>query len=159
MHPSQLQEVLDSSPETVQSQRKPSLRALLIEPTDNTLAQFIRYTLVGGVAFAADFTTLFLLTHFAKVYYLASAAVAFAIGLTVNYVISAAWVFAHRTMRNRAVEFGIFAAVGVVGLGLNELGMWLLSGRWGIHYLWAKLLTAALVYVWNFGARKIALFR
>jgi putative flippase GtrA len=157
MHPSQLQEVRDTSPQTQQG-RSP-LRALLVEPTNNTLVQFIRYTLVGGAAFAADFTTLFLLIHFAKIYYLASAAVAFTIGLIINYAMSAAWVFAHRTMRNRTVEFGIFAAVGVIGLGLNELGMWLLSGRWGIHYLWAKLFTAALVYIWNFGARKVALFR
>jgi putative flippase GtrA len=155
----QLQEVLDASPEAPQPREKLTLRALLIEPTDNTLIQFGRYTIVGGAAFAADFGTLFLLTHFGGIHYLVSAAVAFLIGLVVNYAISAAWVFAHRTVQNRTLEFGIFAAIGVVGLGLNELGMWVLSGHWGIHYLWAKIITAALVYVWNFGARKVALFR
>jgi putative flippase GtrA len=154
-----LQEMLEPPCERLQPSQALSLRALLIEPTNNTLAQFVRYTVVGGVALTADFGTLFLLTHFGGVYYLASAAVAFTIGLTINYALSAVWVFAHRTVRNRAMEFGIFAAIGLVGLGLNELGMWLLSGLWGIYYLWAKLATAALVYIWNFGARKVALFR
>jgi len=135
------------------------LRALLIEPADNTTLQFFRYLIVGGVALVADFSTLFLLTRFAGVHYLASAAVAFLIGLAVNYTLSSVWVFARHTIRNRAVEFGIFAAIGVAGLGLNELGMWLLAGVFGLYYLWAKLITAAAVYFWNFGARKVALFR
>ena len=64
------------------------LRALLIEPADNTTLQFFRYTIVGGVALTADFSTLFLLTRFAGIHYLASAAVAFLVGLTVNYALS-----------------------------------------------------------------------
>jgi putative flippase GtrA len=135
------------------------LGALLIDPADNTTFQFFRYTVVGGVALAADFSTLFLLTHFASVHYLASAAVGFLVGLAVNYTLSSVWVFARHTLQNRAVEFGIFAAIGVAGLGLNELGMWLLAGVAGVYYLWAKLITAAAVYFWNFGARKVALFR
>jgi putative flippase GtrA len=135
------------------------LRTLLIEPAGNTTLQFFRYTVVGGVALTADFSTLFLLTRFAGIHYLASAAVAFLVGLTGNYALSSVWVFARHTLQNRAAEFGIFAAIGVVGLGLNELGMWLLAGVVGLYYLWAKLITAAAVYFWNFGARKVALFR
>jgi putative flippase GtrA len=154
-----MQEVLDASRETPPVYKRLSIHALLIEPTNNTFAQFARYTIVGAAALLADLATLFLLTHFGGVYYLVSAAVAFSIGLMINYLVSAVWVFAHRTVQNRTVEFGIFAAIGVAGLGLNELGMWLLSGLWGVYYLWAKLITAVLVYFWNFGARKVALFR
>jgi len=143
----------------VRSARALSLSALLIEPSSNTWVQFARYTVVGGVAFVGDFFTLFALTHFGGVHYLVSAAVAFLAGLTINYGLSAAWVFSRRTLQNRALEFGIFAAVGIVGLGLNETGMWLLAGKAGLNYLWAKVATAAVVYIWNFGARKAALFR
>jgi putative flippase GtrA len=136
-----------------------SLRIWLIEPSENTFVQFARYIVTGGVAFTADFGTLFLLTRYGGVHYLISAAVGFTVGLLINYVISSTWVFAHRTVQNRGVEFGIFAAIGLVGLGLNELGMWLLATRVGIYYLWAKLITTAVVYIWNFGARKVALFR
>lgn len=136
-----------------------SLRALCLETTDSTLVQFVRYTVVGGLAFLGDFFTLFALTRFCGVYYLISAAIAFLVGLSLNYGLSAVWVFSRRTLKNRAVEFGIFAGIGMIGLGLNELGMWLLAGRAGLHYLRAKIVTAGAVYVWNFGARKLALFR
>lgn len=136
-----------------------SLRALLIEPTANTFIQFIRYSVVGSAALAIDFAALFLLTHYAGIHYLKSAAVAFLAGLAVNYALSTIWVFSSRKQRNRLLEFAVFAAVGVAGLGLNELGMWLFTGRLQIHYMWAKAITAAVVYIWNFGARKAALFR
>ncbi len=55
-----LQEMLEPPFERLQPSRTLSLRALLIEPTNNTLAQFVRYTVVGGVALTADFGTLFL---------------------------------------------------------------------------------------------------
>jgi putative flippase GtrA len=138
---------------------KGSVKALLIEPTNNTFLQFARYTIVGAVALGADFCALFLLTYFGGLHYLVSAALAFLIGLLINYGLSAAWVFARRSFQNRTVEFAIFAGVGIVGLGLNELGMWTLTSLVGLHYLWAKLFTAAFVYIWNFSARKVTLFR
>jgi len=155
-----IQEVVGPPHKTSRATRAGAiLRTLLIEPTNDALAQFVRYSLVGAVALGADFGTLFLLTHFGGLYYLTSAAVAFLIGLIINYALSAIWVFTRHTLQNRTLEFGVFAMIGIVGLGLNELGMWLIAGRFGIHYLWAKLITAALVYIWNFGARKVALFR
>ena len=136
-----------------------SLRALFVDPADTTMVQFARYTVVGGVAFLGDFFSLFALTRFGGFHYLVSAAAAFLAGLILNYGLSAAWVFSRRTLRNRALEFGIFAGVGIIGLGLNEIGMWLLAGLAGLHYLLAKIVTAGIVYIWNFGARKAALFR
>jgi len=135
------------------------IRRLLFDASDSTFVQFVRYTVVGSVALAVDFATLFVLTQFAGVYYLVSAAIAFLLGLAVNYWLSRTWVFNRRTLSNAALEFGIFAAIGLVGLGLNELGMWLLTAKAGLYYLVAKIVTAAIVYIWNFGARKYSLFR
>ena len=134
-------------------------RRLLFGSSDSTTVQFARYTVVGGFAFAVDFGVLFLLTHFAGVYYLISAAISFVLGLAVNYVLSRAWVFSHRTMSNATLEFTFFSLIGVAGLGLNEFGMWLLASKCGLQYLLAKIVTAVFVYVWNFGARKYSLFR
>jgi putative flippase GtrA len=136
-----------------------SLRKLLFGASDSTSVEFARYTVVGGIAFAADFGVLFLLTRFAGVYYLISAAISFVLGLAVNYAFSRVWVFSHRTMSSATLEFTIFALIGVAGLGLNELGMWLLASKLGVQYLLAKIITAVFVYIWNFAARKYSLFR
>ena len=57
------------------------------------------------------------------------------------------------------IVVAVFALIGLIGLGLTELLMWLFAGRAGLHYLPSKLLTTALVFIWNFAAKKLLLFR
>ena len=45
------------------------LYRLLKTPTDNIAVQLIRYGIVGGTAFAADFGSLYTLTEYAGVHY------------------------------------------------------------------------------------------
>lgn len=135
------------------------VKRILTEESDNTLIQIFRYTIVGGFAFVVDFGSLWALTEFAGFHYLVSAALAFVLGLTTNYLLSIAWVFNRRNVENRSKEFLIFAMVGVVGIGVNELMIWSLTEYAGFHYLASKIASTFVVYVWNFGARKILLFR
>lgn len=121
-----------------------------------TIIQFIKYIFVGGAAFVADALTLWLLGSI--IHYLAAAAVAFAVGLVVNFVISKRFVFTDNT-HNKAAEFIVYAVIGIVGLGLTELIMYLLTDMAGIHFMLSKVVTAAIVLVWNFSARKIILYR
>lgn len=136
-----------------------NLRVLLLGATRSLSYQFARYLVVGGLAFAVDFGSLYLLTEFAGLHYLLSAAVAFLFGLAANYCLSRLWVFDRRTMENVAMEFLVFTVIGVVGLGLTEGLIWLLSEKMHVYYMVAKTGSAGVVLVWNFGARKIILFR
>jgi putative flippase GtrA len=122
-------------------------------------SEFFRYFLVGGFAFFCDTFTLFSLTQFLKVNYLVSAPVGFLVGTAVNYVLSRKWVFRRRTLNNTPAELAIFTLIGVVGLGLNELILWAFQSKLGIYYLYAKGVSGVTVLAWNFGARKLALFR
>jgi putative flippase GtrA len=131
---------------------------LLRAQRNDTLAQLFRYTFVGGLAFIVDFSSLFVLTQFLKIYYLVSAAVGFLLGLALNYGLSITWVFAKRSVEKRWVEFLVFALIGVVGLALNEFFMWLFTEIFHFHYLLSKIGSTLFVYLWNFFARKFALF-
>jgi len=126
--------------------------------TNNTLLQLFRYTFVGGLAFLVDFGTLYFLTEFFHIHYLVSAGIAFIFGLTVNYFLSILWVFSSRTMENRLLEFFLFALIGLVGLGLTELFLWILTDIFLIYYLLSKIITTIIVYFWNFFVRKLMLF-
>lgn len=126
--------------------------------TNSLSAQFLRYFVVGGVAFVADFALLYLLTEFAGLYYLFSASVAFMAGVAANYALSVTWVFDHRSVDNRMHEFAIFAVIGVLGLAFNAALMWLFTELVGFHYLESKMVAAALILLFNFGARKALLF-
>ncbi|MHB8973878.1 MAG: GtrA family protein [Pirellulaceae bacterium] len=139
--------------------RHPSIvRRLLVEPTDNTAVQFLRYGFVGGIAFVADFASLFVLTDSLGLWYMYSAAVAFLVGLTTNYALSVAWVFNRRTILNRTAEFAVFGILGVLGLGINQVGLYALTEGIGLHYLVSKIVTTIAVFFWNFGSRKAILF-
>jgi putative flippase GtrA len=139
--------------------RPTRLRVLLFGATASVLHQFTRYLVVGGLAFLLDFGSLYLLTEFAGLHYLISAAVAFLIGLVANYCLSRLWVFDRRTLESVTAEFLIFAGIGIVGLGLNEAIMWFVAEKIHFHYLVAKAISAGIVLIWNFGARKSVLFR
>lgn len=131
---------------------------LFVEPTENVLLQLFRYGFVGGAAFVVDYATLFVLTNYVGVQYLWSAAIAFVLGLVANYLLSISWVFRNRGDLSRWQEFLFFAVIGVVGLGFNELIMYACTGLMHIHYMVSKLVSTAIVFFWNFFARKYLLF-
>ncbi len=134
------------------------LYTLFVVPTNNWLLQLFRYGFVGGMAFLVDYGTLFALTHYAGVPYLWSAAIAFVLGLITNYLISISWVFQHSRKMQVWQEFLFFAFIGVIGLGLNELIMYIGSDLIHLHYMISKLISTAIVFFWNFFARKFLLF-
>ncbi len=134
-------------------------KKLFVEKTDNTIIQLFRYTFVGGISFVGDFGSLYIFTEIVGFHYLLSATIAFAIGLTINYILSILWVFKTKSINNRSIEFLIFAVIGIVGLGLNELIIWYSTEKIKIFYLHSKLISTAIVYFWNFFARKYILYK
>ena len=134
------------------------IEKFLTGKTDNTIVQLFRYTFVGGIAFIFDFCSLAILTEYLNIYYLISAAIAFLIGLTVNYYLSISWVFQKRSVKSKQMEFILFALIGIVGLALNEFFIWFFTEIISVHYLFSKIISTAFVYLWNFNIRKFALF-
>lgn len=135
------------------------LTKVFISPTQSTFLQLFRYGFVGGIAFIVDYGTLYICTEFVGIHHLVSAAMAFIFGLIVNYLLSTTWVFASRTQKSKWVEFVIFTIIGIIGLGLNEIIIYIGTDVFGIHYMLSKLISTATVFFWNFFARKIVLFK
>jgi putative flippase GtrA len=135
-----------------------------VSPADTThgdlplAVQLARYLVVGGVAFLADFVALAILTELLHLHYLLSAAIAFGLGMAVNYALSVRYVFKVRTVSSARIEFLLFAVIGLIGLAMNELVLWFVTHSLHLYYLHSKLIATALVLGWNFSARKILLF-
>lgn len=143
---------------TMRPSEKKNKISLLFAKSDKTSTQFIRYIFVGGIAYAVDFGSLYFLTDIIRIHYLISAAAAFILGLITNYILSIFWVFARRTLTSKQMEFLIFAIIGVVGLGLNEGIIWFFTALIHFHYLMSKVVSAIIIFFWNFFARKKILF-
>lgn len=126
--------------------------------SENVVRQLLLYSVVGGVAFVVDYGSLWVLTEYCHLYYLVSAAIAFILGLGVNYVLSTVFVFTQRKYDNKYLEIIIFSIVGVVGLLFNELLIYIIADCLGLHYMIGKIVSTIVVFFWNFFARKYLLF-
>ncbi|WP_196599792.1 GtrA family protein [Pectinatus frisingensis] len=125
----------------------------------SVIHELIYYILAGGISFLLDFFLLYILTAFFNFYYWISAVFAFTAGLILNYMLSAHFIFTDHVLNNRPAEFSVFALIGIVGLGFNELFIWFFTAVGNNYYLLSKIYTAIIVFFWNFGSRKLLLFR
>ena len=137
---------------------KSKIDVLFKEDTDNIFLQFFRYLFVGGFAFLVDFFLLYFFSEFCGIYYLISAVLSFIISLIVNYVLSIHWIFNKNQINNKAAEFGVFALIGVVGLGFTEIFLYLFTDVFGLYYMLSKIITTAIVMFWNFIARRVMFY-
>lgn len=123
------------------------------------ITQFVKYLCVGGMAFLVDFGVLVALTEGLGWHYLVSATMGFLAGLITNYLLSISWVFSQRTLADWKIEFAVFAGVGLVGLALTGGLLFVGADLLGIDYRLCKLATVVIVTFWNFGVRRILLFK
>ncbi len=134
---------------------------LFVNKNGSVVVQFLRYCISGGLAFAVDFSVLYLTTTIAGWHYLIGTACGYVLGLVITYLLSIAWVFDKRKMTNRWIEFLGFTLIGAVGIGLTQLFMWLFTDllfQDETMYLYSKLITVVIVSGVNFVLKKIFLF-
>ena len=120
---------------------------------------FIRYSIVGGGGYIIDYTVLASCYEILHMHYLLATAMGFMCGLIFVYIASNNWVFTKRKLKNRkTLEFITFSIIGVIGLFLTMLFMWVFTEYFCIYVLISKILTTGIVLLWNFGIRKIILY-
>ena len=136
-----------------------NISIIFYETTNNIVVQLFRYVFVGGIAFVADWGMLVLLHEAVKINVYLATAIAFVFGLIVNFFLSKKFVFKEKSEKTNGLgEFVTYGIIGVIGLGLTEVIMWLLL-KLSIIYMMAKVIAAVIVLLWNFIARKIILYR
>lgn len=121
------------------------------------IAQFMKFGVVGGIAFLIDYGLMVALTELCGINYLISATISFTVSVVFNYFASMRYVFQHKEGMSRRREFVIFVILSIIGLGINNILMWLGTGLLGITYLITKIFATAAVTIYNFVTRKIFL--
>ena len=134
---------------------KELLYKLFIEETKDIKLQFFRYLFVGGFAAVVNIGLLFILTNFLHIHYLISNSIGFIGGLITNYILSKKLIFKTEKSFNKIAEFVIYAIIGIVGLVLDTLFMHLFTETIGFYYMLSKIISTALVFIWNFTQRKL----
>lgn len=119
--------------------------------------QFCRFASVGFISLAVDYGFMICLAEFTDMGYLRACAFSYTISIIVNYVLSMKYVFHGREDVSKVKEASIFLALSLIGLGLNQMAMWLLVDVLHIYYAMAKMLAAGMVTGYNFISKKMFL--
>lgn len=126
-------------------------------PMRRLVAQLMKFGVVGIIAFVIDYGVMVALTELLGLNPVLSATISFTVSVVFNYVASMRYVFTHRDGMSRRREFVIFVVLSVIGLGLNDLLMWLGTDTIGIDYRIVKIGATAIVMVYNFVTRRVLL--
>ncbi len=121
------------------------------------IQQFLKFGVVGVIAFAIDYGVLMLLSQVFGMDPVLAAGISFCVSVIFNYLASMRYVFTHREDLSRTREFVIFIVLSAVGLAINEACMAAgvaVLGTSALMVTVTKLFATAVVMVWNFFSRK-----
>lgn len=122
------------------------------------ILQIAKFGMVGIVAFSIDYGVMIFLTEVFGIDYLISNAISFSLSVIVNYILSVKWVYdVKESDRSKAFELMVFVILSTIGLGLNQLIMWITVDLLGIFYMLSKIIATGIVMVYNYISRKIFL--
>ncbi|WP_289544323.1 GtrA family protein [Enorma phocaeensis] len=116
--------------------------------------QFIKFAAVGILSFLVDWIMLVVMVELFHIDFLVSTTVSFLTSVALNYALSMRFVFEHRDDMSRKREFTIFAILSCIGLGLNDLYMFVGVTMLNVGYQAMKVIATFCVTWYNFFTRK-----
>jgi len=117
------------------------------------LLRFAKFCLVGLSGVLVNMGLLWLLTEFAGLFYLISAAISIETSIISNFVLNNYFTFADRgspgikSFLARMLKFNL---VSLAGLVVNMGVLWLLTEGFGVYYLLSNLFGIAGATLWNY---------
>ena len=125
--------------------------------TQENTKQFGKFAIVGLTSLAVDYALLMFLVEACEADLFFSTTVSFIVSVIINYVLSMKYVFDHREGMSRKREFTIFTILSVIGLGLNDLYMFVGVTFLSIGYQAMKAIATFLVTWYNYFSRRFFL--
>jgi putative flippase GtrA len=123
-----------------------------------TAGELLRYAAVGTSGVVVDLLVLALLHELLGVPLLMANPVSFSAACSTNFLLNRHWTFRSRAHRHVAIGGGLFLFGALIGLALNEAGLWILHSA-GMHWVPAKLAMTILVFGWNYTFNASITFR
>ena len=120
--------------------------------------EYFRYCIVGAIVTGIDFLLLICEVELLHIHYLTAAFISYTTAAVIHYFLSAKYVFTESETEQNFSAFMIFLLLGVLGLGLYELMMFLSVHSLGMHYILAKVFATGVSFTFNFLSRKYLLF-
>ncbi|MEI7981126.1 MAG: GtrA family protein [Bacteroidota bacterium] len=105
--------------------------------------------MVGFSGVFVDFGTTFVCKEYLKIQKYVANTMGFTLAATSNFFLNRIWTF-HSVNPNIMLEFTRFFIIALIGLIINLLIIWAMSGKFRINFYVSKLVATLLVTLWNF---------
>ena len=122
------------------------------------LLRFIRFGIVGFSGMIVDFGVTGLCKEKLRWNKYLSNSLGFILAATNNYIWNRLWTFQSESQAV-AREYISFVVIAVIGLGLNNLIIYLLHERLHLNFYLSKLIAIGCVTLWNFSMNYVFTFR
>ena len=113
------------------------------------ILKFLKFCIVGFSGMVVDFGVTWLCKEKFKWNKYVSNSIGFVLAATNNYIWNRLWTF-QSDNANIPIEYGKFLVISVIGLGLNNLVIYLLHEKLKWNFYLSKLIAVGVVTVWNF---------
>jgi len=121
--------------------------------------RILRFVCSGAIGISVNLGTLHLLAGVFGYHYLISSIIAVSISTVVGFLLQKYWTFAERSVEKAGEQFALYVVVAVTNIGVNTLIVFLLSGVYGFHYLFAQFVGAGVVATMSYLIYKGLIFR
>ncbi|MEA3480278.1 MAG: GtrA family protein [Bacteroidota bacterium] len=121
------------------------------------LLKFLKFAAVGATGVIVDYGFTYLFKEVFKVQKYISNSIGFTIAASTNYILNRIWTF-ESDNPDIAWEYTEFLVISLIGLGLNNLFLWLFHSRFKLNFYVAKLIAIGIVTIWNFLANYFITF-
>jgi len=113
--------------------------------------KIIKYALVGLSGVVVDFSTTWITKEKIKLNKYFANSIGFALAVTSNYLLNRYWTF-NDLESPIGPQYLKFIIISSVGLGLNNLFLYLLVKKLHTGFYFSKLLVVVLIFIWNYTA-------
>ena len=113
------------------------------------IVKFLKFCVVGFSGMVVDFGTTWLCKEKFGWNKYVSNSIGFTLAATNNYLWNRLWTF-QSTSPEIPVEYGKFLIIAIIGLGINNLVIYLLHDKLKLNFYLSKLFAIAIVTIWNF---------
>lgn len=115
------------------------------------------YGIIGGFTSSLDFIVFTLLTKYAGIFYLVANCISVLVGITTSFILNRSYNF--KVKNKTGQRFAIFLTVGLCGLCLSNLILWLGINKMNLNEIITKLASIVIVVFFQFLANKYITFR
>jgi putative flippase GtrA len=121
------------------------------------IIKLIKYAVVGFLGMIIDFGTTWTLKENRQVNKYVANSVGFVLAATSNFVLNKIWTFKNSSywVLHQGILFFLFS---LIGLGLNNLVIYLLTAKLRWNFYVSKFVAIVFVTFWNFGMNYVFTF-